>query len=113
MAITWYRFEVGVSPDVCGWVWDALLKHRVQVKPTVAIVFKGSPIPNLKHVNDYVEITWNDRVEVEIEGLPDPTIKYIRVFKDHAMIYLAAGNVRADFVPPKEDTDDGILYRSV
>lgn len=110
MAITWYRFDIGVSPDLLAWIWSAVEHKRIQINPTVAIVFSGSPIPilSLGPKSEYVEIRWASKVEAQIPGI-DPNIEYIRVFKDHALIYLAAGNVRADFTKPSEKSD--VLHR--
>lgn len=112
MAITWYKFEVGVSPEVLGWIWQAMSTRRIQINPTVAIVFRGSPVPILSEGADYIEIRWSDKVEVELPKVTDPDIKYIRIYRGHALIFLAVGNVRADFTNPIPKDDADVLHRT-
>lgn len=97
MAITWYRFEVGVSKDVTQWIWDAIKTGRIQVNSVIAIVFHGSPLPILTHEQDHIRITWKDKVEVEKPGITSPDIEYILVYEDRAEIKLKVGQVIADF----------------
>lgn len=110
MAITWYKFDVGVSPDLLGWIWEAVEHKRIQINPSVAIVFTGNPVPKLSLAPDrsYIQIDWQDQVQAAIPGI-DPNIEYVRVFKDHALIFLRAGNVRANFTAPKDKSD--VLHR--
>jgi hypothetical protein len=97
MAITWYRFEVGVSKDVTQWIWAAIKTGRIQVNESIAIVFHGSPLPVLAHEQDHIRITWKDKVEVEKPGIVSPDIEYILVYEDRAEIKLKVGQVIADF----------------
>jgi len=72
---------------------DAVHRGHVQLTSSVGLRFAGEVLPRLQRGVDYVDLTWVDKVEIDLPGFVDPDVSYVRVWRDRAEVRLRVGGV--------------------
>ena len=70
---------------------DAVHQGHMQLTSTVGLRFAGDVLPTLRRGVDYVDLTWADKVEIDLPGPVDPDVAYVRIWKDKAEVRLKVG----------------------
>lgn len=70
---------------------EAVLTGRCVLTDSVAVVFAGNPMPSVHRGEGFVDLTWTDKVELDLPGFVDPDIDYVRVWQDRAEVRFRIG----------------------
>lgn len=70
---------------------QAFSTGRCELTPSVDLVFSGSPIPQVTKGRGFIDLRWEDKVEVDLPGFVDPDVEYVRVWDDRAEVRFKIG----------------------
>jgi len=83
--------NINGADDIIQRAFDLLQNGHLQLSDKVSLEFSGSPVFKRRQGNGYVDLLWEDKVEVNVPGFIDPDVSYVRVYEDRCEVRFKIG----------------------